>query len=129
MATLAMLFLRRIAKVHIPTPPVCVLTHRCLRCFSQQEAQQCIALLADVSQPLMAGAGVFARNEPKVAADLLSTRKPIRRSDDQNVDQPADGSHSRMRHQPHHLGPFIGFLLDGSGQLRNLGIQLVQQLQ
>src|SRR2546421_9216515 len=57
-------------QVHIPTPPVRVTSCGCLRCFSQQVAQQRIALLADVSQPLFAGTGVFARNESGVAADL-----------------------------------------------------------
>ena len=69
-------------QVHIPTPPVRITTHRRLRCFSQQVAQQRVALLADVSQPLMAGAGVFTGNEPDVAADLLAAMKPLRSSDD-----------------------------------------------
>jgi hypothetical protein len=42
-------------------------------------------LFADVSQPLPAGTGVLARNEPGVAANLLATRKPIRRPNNQNV--------------------------------------------
>jgi len=46
-------FLSSHRQAHIPTPPVRVLTHRCLRCFSQQEAQQGIALLTNVSQPLL----------------------------------------------------------------------------
>ncbi len=49
-------------QVHIPTPPVRITTHRCLRCFHQQEAQQCVALLADVSQPLPAGYNALRRN-------------------------------------------------------------------
>ncbi len=59
-------------QVHIATPPVRVLTHRCLRCFSQQIAQQSVALLADMSQPLLASTGVFARNQSHIAADLLA---------------------------------------------------------
>jgi hypothetical protein len=51
-------------QVHIATPPLRVTPCGCLRCFSQQVAQQCIALLADVSQPLFAGTGVFARMSP-----------------------------------------------------------------
>ena len=69
-------------QVHIPTPPICIAPCGCLCCFHQQEAQQCIALLADVSQPLPAGTGVLARNQPGVAADLLATRKPIRSPND-----------------------------------------------
>ena len=38
----------------------------------QQEAQQRVALLADVSQPLLASTGVLARNQSHVAADLLA---------------------------------------------------------
>jgi len=77
-------------EVYIPTPPLRVTPCGCLRCFSQQVAQQCIALLADVSQPLFAGTGVFARNESGVAADLLAARKPLRRPDDQNVGHPRE---------------------------------------
>ena len=36
-------------QVHVPTSPVRITTHGCLRCFSQQITQQSIALLADVS--------------------------------------------------------------------------------
>src|SRR2546421_179966 len=54
----------------------------------------------------------FEPNQPGVAADLLAARKPLRSPNDQNVDQPRDGSHARMRHQQQHLGPFLGFLLD-----------------
>src|SRR5260370_11633477 len=74
-------------QVHIPTPPVRITAHRRLRCFSQQIAQQGVALLADVSQPLMAGAGVFTGNEPNVASDLLAATKPLRRSDAQHEGQ------------------------------------------
>src|SRR6202521_87544 len=72
-------------QVHIPTPPVWVTPCGCLRCFSQQKAQQCVALLADMSQPLMAGTGVLTGNEPCVAADLLAARKPRRRPNDQHI--------------------------------------------
>ena len=105
-------FLSTQCQVYIPTPPVRIRTHRCLRCFSPQVAQQCVALLADVSEPLPASTGVFTGNQPNVTADLLAARKPIWRPNDQNVDQPRDGSHARMRHQKQHLGPFIGFSLD-----------------
>src|SRR6267143_3778239 len=105
-------FLSTHRQVYIPTPPVRIRAHRCLRCFSQQVAQQRIALLADMSEPLPAGTGVFTGNQPNVAADLLATRKPVRRPNDENVDQTRDGSHARMRHQLQHLGPLLGFLLD-----------------
>ena len=51
----------------------------------EQEAQQGVALLADLPQPLLAGAGVLARNHSQVASDLLATRKPHRSSDDQHI--------------------------------------------
>src|SRR3981189_1339420 len=38
-------------QVHIPTSPICIAPCGCLCCFHQQKAQQCIALLANVSQP------------------------------------------------------------------------------
>src|SRR5438046_849107 len=76
-------FLSTQCRVYIPTPPVRFRTHRCLRCFSQQVAQQCVALLADVSEPLPASTGVFTGNQPNVAADLLAARKPIWRPNDQ----------------------------------------------
>jgi hypothetical protein len=59
-------------QVHIPTPPVRVTSCRCLRCFPQQIAQQRIALLAEMSQPLPPGTGVFTRNKSRIAADLLA---------------------------------------------------------
>src|SRR6267378_1085121 len=89
-------FLSTHRQVHIPTPPVRIRTHRCLRCFSQQVAQQRVALLADVSQSLPASTGVLTGNQPNVAADLLAAREPFRRPNDQNVHQPGDGSHPRV---------------------------------
>jgi hypothetical protein len=71
-----------------------------------------IALLTKMSQSLVAGTGVLARDESNVATDLLATGKPIRRPNDLNVGQPGDGSHPRMRHQAQYVGPLIGFLLD-----------------
>src|SRR6202049_2734861 len=48
-------------QVSIATPPVRITTHRRLGCLHQQEAQQRIALLANVSQPLLAATRVLAR--------------------------------------------------------------------
>src|SRR5713101_3611171 len=50
-------------------------------------AQQSVALLADMSQPLLASTGVFARNQSHIAADLFTAWKPLRRPDDQHVGQ------------------------------------------
>ena len=66
-------------QVHIATPPVRVTPYRCLSCFPQQVAQQRMALLTEMSQSLLAGTEVFARDESNVATDLLATGKPIRR--------------------------------------------------
>ena len=59
-------------QMHVPTSPIRITSRRGLCCFSQQETQQRAALLGDVSQPLMAGTGVFRRNQPHIAADLLA---------------------------------------------------------
>src|SRR5215472_15176060 len=59
----------------------------CLSCLDQQEAQQRIALFADVPQLLLASTGVLARNHPHVAADLLATSEPLRRPEDQHICQ------------------------------------------
>src|ERR671925_380796 len=72
-------------QVQVSLSPVWIMAYRHLSCFHQQEAQQGIALLTDVPQPLLAGAGVLARNHSQVAADLLATRKPHRSSDDQHI--------------------------------------------
>ena len=59
-------------QVHIATPPVRVTPYRCLRCFFQQVAQQRIALLTSMSQSLLAGTGVLARDESKCSYRLLA---------------------------------------------------------
>src|SRR5207302_5861531 len=53
------------------TAPLRVAAHRDLRRFHQQKTQQHVALLADVSQTTAVAAGVFLRNQPHVAGDLL----------------------------------------------------------
>ena len=90
-------------------------SRRCLGRLHQQEAQQGIALLADVTQSLLASTGVFTRNHPHVGADLLAALKPRRSSDDQHVGQRRERTHARMGHQSQRLGSFPGFLLDGCG--------------
>src|SRR6266403_5935879 len=46
-------------QVNVPTSPVGMDTHRRLGRLHQQEAQQSVALLADVPQALLAGSGVL----------------------------------------------------------------------
>ena len=55
--------------------PFRVATDGSLCRFHQQETQQSIPLLADMSQPLTIGTGVFTGNQPQVAANLLAASK------------------------------------------------------
>src|SRR6266849_5488338 len=74
-------------QVHVATSPLRVGACRRLGCLDEQESQQRISLLADVSQPLLASTGVLARNHAYVRADLLATVEPRRRPDDQHVSE------------------------------------------
>src|SRR5882762_11193751 len=47
-------------QVNVPTSPVRIIPRRCLSSLHQQEAQQGVALLADVPEPLLAATGVLA---------------------------------------------------------------------
>src|ERR1700737_1474136 len=53
-------------QMNVPTVPVGMDTRRRLGRLYQQEAQQGVALLADVFQSLLAGTGVFTRNHSHV---------------------------------------------------------------
>ncbi len=68
-------------------PPLLLTAHRDLGRFHQQEAQQHITLLADVSQSTTISAGLFRRNQPDVAGQLLAAVKALRCSDHQFVGQ------------------------------------------
>src|ERR1700733_11166899 len=92
--------------------PVWVVPNCDLRCLHQQETQERVALLADVSQPLFAGARVLAGNKTQIASNLFSTTKTLWRPDDQYESKPREGTHSRMGHQPYHLGSLLSLLLD-----------------
>ena len=59
------------------TAPFRVAAHRDLRCFHQQEANQRVALLADVSEASPVTAGLFRRNQTHIARDLLAAVKPV----------------------------------------------------
>ena len=59
--------------------PLRLTAHRDLRRFHQQKAQQHVALLADVSQPPPISAGLFRRNQPDVAGQLLAAVEALRR--------------------------------------------------
>jgi len=66
-------------QVHVPTSPVGMDTRRRLGRLHQQEAQQGIALLADVPQALLAGTRVLTRNHSHVVADLLAAWENVPR--------------------------------------------------
>ena len=87
------------------------------------------ALLADVSQSLLASTGVLTGNHPHVDADLLASLKPCRSSDDQHLSQGRKRPHTGMGHQSQNLGSLPGFPLHSGRQLCNRRIQTVQQLQ
>src|SRR5579864_1123099 len=55
--------------------------NRDLRRFHQQETQQRVALLADVSQSTPIAAGLFRRNQTDIAGNLFAAVKTFRPSD------------------------------------------------
>ncbi len=55
--------------------PLLVTAHRDLCRFHQQEAQQHVALLADVSQPTPISAGLFRRHQTNIAGELFPAVK------------------------------------------------------
>jgi hypothetical protein len=59
-------------QVHVPTSTVGMDTCRCLGCFHQQEAQQRITLLADVSKSLLASTGALRHAKASTTLDLYS---------------------------------------------------------
>jgi hypothetical protein len=79
--------------------PLGIGANRCLCGFDQQEAQQRIALFADVPKSSPVSADAFGGNQTNVAGDLLATAKPLRRSNDQFERQGSQGTYSRMSHE------------------------------
>src|SRR4029077_3635901 len=59
------------------TAPLHLAAYRDLRRFHQQEAKQRVALLADVSEASPVTSGLFRRNQPHIARDLLAAVKPV----------------------------------------------------
>src|SRR5271166_2575963 len=80
--------------------PFGLAAHRDLRRFHQQEAQQHVALLADVSESASIPAGLFRRNQTHIAGDLLAAVKTFGSSDHQLESQCREWADSGMRHQP-----------------------------
>ena len=58
------------------TSPLGVEADDGLRRLHQQETEQSVPLLADMSQPLAIGTGVLAGSQPQIAADLLAAPEP-----------------------------------------------------
>ena len=78
--------------------PLRIFPRRCLGRLHQQEAQQGVALLADVPQALLTSTGVFTRNHAHIRADLLAALKPSRSSDDQHEGQCRKRTYAGMGH-------------------------------
>jgi hypothetical protein len=102
-------------QVNVPTSPVRVVTRSCLGSLHQQEAQQRIALLADVPEPLLAATvnprwGSFPRSCRSACHDEIDSS-----SNDQHVGECRKRAHARMSHQPQRLGSFPGLLFRGRG--------------
>ena len=75
--------LTRVAcQMKILTAPFRSAARRHLRCFHQQDSQQRVALLADVTEPSPVPAGILRRCQPQIARALLAKPKPFPISDD-----------------------------------------------
>jgi len=81
------------------------------------------------SGPLLTCTGILFRDQPHIAADLLSALEPFPTADDQDIGKCRERAHARMGHQPQNLGPLPGLPLDRSRQLFNRRIHSVQQLE
>ena len=58
-------------------PPPGIAAHRCLGRLYQQVTQQRVALLAEMSQTLLPGAGIFAGNQSQITAHLFAAAETI----------------------------------------------------
>jgi hypothetical protein len=106
--------------------PLRLAAHGDLGSFHQQEAQQRVALLADVAQSSSIAAGLFRWHQPYVAGDLLGTfesdlgfRSLIRMPEGQRAN-------SGMRAQLSSHGPSLHDLFQLSVQFLDLRRQLVE---
>src|ERR1700694_817416 len=116
-------------QVEILTAPFRDAAYRDLGRFHQQEAQQRVALFADMSQSSPIPARLLRRHQSQITGDLLAAAKSLRLSDDQHEGQCAQRTYPGMRRQPLRLGVFLHFLLDHLRQLGDRRAQSVQQLQ
>src|SRR6266550_791573 len=113
----------------IKTAQLGIVARRRLSRFHQQEAQKRTALLADVSQLLPPAAGVFARDQPEVAAYLAPRFESLRRPQRQHYGQRRHRPHSRMRHQAHRRRPLLDFCFHLPVQRCYLCLQPVECFQ
>ncbi len=65
--------------------PICICPRRNQRCFGQHPAEECVALLGDVSEELTSAGAIFGGDQSRVARHLLPIRKTFGIADDQNV--------------------------------------------
>jgi len=88
----------------VDTPQARVVAAGDLRRLDQQEPQQAVALLGQRSETLPSAAGVFARNQPPLAGDVLGVGKALHRPQHQHGAQRRQRTHAGVGHQP--LGVF-----------------------
>jgi hypothetical protein len=109
--------------------PLRLTAHRDLGRFHQEKPQQSVALLADVSQPSPIATGLFRRNQPRIAGDLLAAVKAFWSSNHQLEGQRRQHPDSGMSHQSPCDWPLLNFLLERSRQVVDLRYQLVEQVE
>ena len=80
--------LTTLAQMDVATSPVGIVANGGLGCLRQQVAHQRVALLGDVPQSPVVGAGVFLRDETQVAADLLAAGEAIGNRDGSSAAAP-----------------------------------------
>src|SRR3989449_9017821 len=79
----------------ILAPQFGIKLRRAVASLHQQPTQHFIALLADVSQPLVTAAGILARVQPQITDQLAAVRKTLDRTYGQHEGQSG--------HRPHAL--------------------------
>ena len=121
----AMMLGHRQTKI-LPVPTRIVPLGRAGR-FHQQPAQQRVALLADVPQAALVGAGLLDRNQPQIAAHLLAPREPFPVPDGQHISQRNHRTHARMGHQKARLRVLFCGLVHRFVQRLDPPVHLLQQ--
>src|SRR5215470_629424 len=86
-------------------------------------------LLADMSETLPIGAGIFRGYQPQVTSHLFTAVETLRRPDDEHESKCGQRTHSGIRHQTLELGQPLTFLLHRRRQLLDRGVQTVEQFE